>query len=170
MADISSGVDVGDVSTIDTDDPVIRFFQSEFKKQLQKEIQRAQAASKQRWSTPAASKSDELLAERVGIIFKAAFGVSTGIDVDRPGARFDRKALADSTAKASDLAQKRALLIEHERQEHLQVLVGQQVTAKIREQLDADEKARQDRERRLPSWKRGRDEEGEHGAPRPSGR
>jgi hypothetical protein len=167
-ADITSGVDAGNVATIDTDDPVIRFFQNKFKQHVQKEVQRALAASKQRWSTPANSKSDELLAERIGIIFKAAFGIASGIDVDRPGGAFDRKALAEATAKASDCAQQRAVVIEQARQEHLRALVAEQVTAKIQEQQDTDEKARQHRERRVPSWKRGREDE--HGGPRPSGR
>lgn len=170
-AEISTGVDAGEVSTIDTDDPVIRFFQNEFKKQVQKEIQRAQAASKQRWSTPAASKSDELLAERVGIIFKAAFGVSTGIDVDRPGARFDRKALAEATAKASDLAQERALVIEHDRQAAIAAAVAaaQEKTAEIEARQERDRKEQE--ERQLPSWKRkGHDLDGHDTGPRPGGR
>jgi len=171
VSDIGSGVAAGELSTIATDDPVIRFFQNQFKQQLQKEIQRSMAASKKLWSTPFASpKSDELFADRIGVIFKAAFGVSTGIDVDRPGAAFDRKALAHSTAKASDLAQERAVVLEHDRKEHLQELVAQQMASRLHEQQDADEQARQERERRVPSWKRGRDEEEEHAGPRLRGR
>lgn len=170
-AEISTGTDAGEVSTIDTDDPVIRFFQNEYKKQVQKEIQRAQAASKRLWSTPAASKSDELLAERIGIIFKAAFGVSTGIDVDRPGARFDRKALAEATAKASDLAQERALVIEHDRQAAIAAAVAaaQEKTAEIEARQERDRKEQE--ERQLPSWKRkGHDLDGHDTGPRPGGR
>lgn len=168
-AEISAGTDAGEVSTIDTDDPVIRFFQNEYKKQVQKEIQRAQAASKQRWSTPAASKSDELLAERIGIIFKAAFGVATGIDVDRPGAAFDRKALADSTAKASDLAQERAVVIEHDRQSAIAAAVAaaQEKTAETEARQERERKEQE--ERRLPSWKRKGHELDDNG-PRPGGR
>ena len=169
-AEISTGVDAGEVSTIDTDDPVIRFFQNQFKKQVQKEIQRAQAASKQRWSTPAASKSDELLAERISIIFKAAFGVSTGIDVDRPGARFDRKALSDSTAKASDLKQQHAVVIEHERKAAIAAAVA--AAQEKTEEIEArQERERKEQERRVPSWKRkGHDLDDQNSGPRPGGR
>ncbi|MEE5177358.1 relaxase/mobilization nuclease domain-containing protein [Pseudomonas alliivorans] len=168
---ITSGVDVGDLSTIQTDDPVIQFFQTKFKQQLQRLMQQEMAASKRLWSTPAASKSDELLAERIGIIFKAAFGVSTGIDVDRPGAAFDRKALADSTAKASDLAQERAVVIEHDRQAAIAAAVAaaQEKTAEIEARQERDRK--QQEERRLPSWKRnGHDRDGDDSGPRPGGR
>ena len=170
-AEISTGVDAGEVSTIDTDDPVIRFFQNEFKKQVQKEIQRAQAASKQRWSTPAASKSDQLLAERISIIFKAAFGVSTGIDVDRPGARFDRKALAEATAKASGIEKEHAVVVEEDRQEHISAAVAEAQASRIQEQEDADERMRKEQERRMPSWKRnGHDLDDQNNGPKPGGR
>lgn len=168
VSDIGSGVAAGELSTIATEDPVIRFFQNQFKQQLQKEIQRSMAASKKLWSTPFASpKSDELFADRIGVIFKTAFGVSTGIDVDRPGARFDRKALAEATAKASDLAQQHAIEIEQNRKAAVDkaVAAAQEKTAEIEARQERDRK--QQAERRLPSWKRGREED-EHTGPRPS--
>ena len=111
------------------------------------------------------------MAERIGIIFKAAFGVSTGIDVDRPGARFDRKALAEATAKASDLAQERALVIEHDRQAAIAAAVAaaQEKTAEIEARQERDRKEQE--ERQLPSWKRkGHDLDGHDTGPRPGGR
>lgn len=156
VADIGTGVDVGDLSKIDTDDPVIRFFQNQFKQQLQKEMQRAQAASKRLWSTQAvAAKSDELLAERVGIIFKAAFGISTGVDIDRPGRAYTRTQLHQDTAKAAECTQQRALLLENERKQIIQAAAASQAEA-IQEQKDQAERDREDRARqqRLPSWKR----------------
>lgn len=171
-ADIGSGVDAGELSTIATDDPVIRFFQNQFKQQLQKEIQRSMAASKKLWSTPFASaKSDELLAERIGVIFKAAFGISTGIDVYRPGVAFDRKALAEATAKASDLKQEHAVEIEHSKQ----AVIAAAVAAAQERTTDIEalqERARkQQEERRVPSWKRnGYDRDDQNSGPRPGGR
>ncbi|MDM1709584.1 relaxase/mobilization nuclease domain-containing protein [Pseudomonas sp. 165] len=156
VADIGTGVDVGDLSTIDTDDPVIRFFQNQFKQQLQKEMQRAQAASKRLWSTPAvAAKSDELLAERVGIIFKAAFGISCGVDIDRPGRAYTRTQLHQDTAKAAEFTRQRALLLETERKQMIQAAAASQAEA-IQEQKDqAEQRGKEDRARqRLPTWKR----------------
>ena len=130
------------------------------------------AASKKLWSTPFASaKSDELLAERIGVIFKAAFGISTGRDVYRPGVAFDRKALAEATAKASDLKQEHAVEIEHSKQAVIAAAVAaaQERTADI-EALQ--ERARkQQEERRVPSWKRnGYDRDDQNSGPRPGGR
>lgn len=171
-AEITSGVDTGDITTLQTDDPVIRFFQDEFKKQLQKEVKRAAAASKKLWNTPFASpKSDELFAERVGIIFKTAFGAATGINIDRPGRAFDRKALAEATAKASGIEKEHAVVVEEDRQKHINAAVAEAQAARIHEQEDADERTRREQERRMPSWKRnGHDLDDQNNGPRPGGR
>ncbi|CAI3810725.1 hypothetical protein DBADOPDK_06209 [Pseudomonas sp. MM223] len=166
IADVGIGVDVGDLSTIDTDDPVIRFFQNQFKQQLHKEMQRAQAASKRLWSTPTATtKSDAILAERVGVIFKAAFGISTGVDIGRPGRAYTRTQLHQDTVKAAELTQQRDLALECERKHMIQAAaVAASQAAVIQEQKDQTERDREDRARqqRLPSWKRnGHDPSGE---------
>lgn len=169
---ITPGVDIGELSTIKTDDPVINFFRTKFKQQLQRLMQQEMAAFKRLWSTPFASpKTDELLAERIGIIFKAAFGVSTGIDVDRPGVAFDRKALAYSTAKASDLAQQCAAEIERNRKAAINkaVAAAQEKMADIEAHEDRD--CREREERRIPSWKRNsHDNDDQNSGPRPGGR
>lgn len=171
-SDITSGVDIGEISTLQTDDPVIRFFQDEFKKQLQKEVKRAAAASKKLWNTPFASpKSDELFAERVGIIFKTAFGAATGINIDRPGRAFDRKALAEATAKASGIEKEHAVVVEEDRQEHINAAVAEAQASRIQEQEDADERMRKEQERRMPSWKsNGHDLDDQNNGPKPGGR
>ncbi|MHA7114893.1 relaxase family protein [Pseudomonas promysalinigenes] len=157
-ADIGAGVDIGELSTIETDDPVIRFFQNQFKLQLQKEMQRAQAASKRLWGTPTASaKSDELLAERVGIIFKAAFGISTGVDINRPGHAYTRTQLYQDTAKVAESTQQRVLMLETERKQMIQAAAAAaSQAAVIQEQKDlAEQRDNEDRARqRLPTWKR----------------
>ncbi|EKT4456327.1 relaxase/mobilization nuclease domain-containing protein [Pseudomonas putida] len=166
-ADIGTGVDIGELSIIETDDPVIRFFQNQFKQQLQKEMQRAQAASKRLWSTPAASaKSDELLAERVGIIFKAVFGISTGVDIDRPGRAYTRTQLHQDTEKVAESTQQRALMLETERKQMIQAAAAAaSQAALIQEQKDqAEQRDKEDRARqRLPTWKRNGQSPGDEG-------
>ncbi|MDP9523892.1 relaxase/mobilization nuclease domain-containing protein [Pseudomonas putida] len=170
-ADICTGVDAGDLSIIETDDPVIRFFQNQYKQQLQKEMQRAKAASSRLWSNPAAAtKSDELLAERVGIIFKAAFGVSSGVDIDRPGRAYTRTQLHMDTAKASESTQQRAVLLESERKQMIQAaLAAASQNAAIQEQVDQAERDREDqaRQQRLPSWRRNGHDWDDQGSYRP---
>ncbi|MGV8890086.1 MAG: hypothetical protein ACOH2P_19045 [Pseudomonas sp.] len=171
-ASVGTGVEAGDVAVAQTDDPVIRFFQSQFKQQARAEEQRAIADSKKRWSnSPSSPVADELLAKRVGVLFSAFFGMQTGIDIDRQGAAFDCKALAESAAKASDLAQQRAVMIEHDRQQLLQAAVAEKLAASIHEREDADERARKEREeRRVPSWKRNGHDLDDDSGPRPGGR
>ncbi|KQQ55033.1 hypothetical protein ASF66_21715 [Pseudomonas sp. Leaf129] len=154
---------------------MIRFFLQQFKQYAQAEAQRAMAASKKLWGSAFASpEADKLLVDRVGTIFKAILGIQTGIDVDRPGRAFDCKALSHGAAKASDLAQERAYLLEQRRQELIQQAVAAQTASSTqqhqRQQIE-DDKAGHDRDRpRVPSWKRGRNEEDDRAGPRPGGR
>lgn len=145
---------VSDVGVIHSDDPVIRFFNQQMKQHVQSQLQREIARAKNggMWSEP--SQAEKLHAERMQVVVNAIIGMHTGINVDRPEERFDRKALTEATAKASDLALERADLLEAERQQAIKDAVAEKLAAKIHEQEDADERARQDPEKRIPSWKR----------------
>ena len=153
---IPAGVSgAADLATAVSDDPVIRFFLNQMRQLVQGQIQRALATIKNgggMWSEP--SPEQKLQAERIRVVINAMVGLLTGIDVDRPGVAFDRKALSEATAKASDLKQERAQVIEAERQQVIKDAVAEKLAAKIHEQQDAEERARQDREKRIPSWKR----------------
>lgn len=153
-ASIPTGVDVASVAAMISDDPAIRFFNNQTKQHVEKQIQRAQAAAKNggMWSEPSAA--DKLQMERIRVAINAMIGILTGIDVDRPGVAFDRKALAEATAKASDLAQERAQALEAERQKMIRDAVAEKRALDLYAQQDAEDKARQDRQRRVPSWKR----------------
>ncbi|KJH79022.1 hypothetical protein UB23_00370 [Pseudomonas sp. ES3-33] len=137
-----------------SDDPAIRFFNNQVKQHVEEQIQRALAAAKNggMWSEP--SKSDKLQMERIRVAINAMIGMLTGINVERPGARFDRKALAEAIAKASYLSQQRAAVLEAERQKIIHDAVAEKRALALYAQQDAEDKARQDRERRVPSWKR----------------
>ncbi|MGF6314972.1 hypothetical protein [Pseudomonas frederiksbergensis] len=171
LASITTGVEVGDIATIQTDDPVSRFFLNQFKQQAQKEAQRALAAGRQIWGTSfAAPAADDLAGERAVVIFKAAFGMLTGIDIDRPEAVFDCKALGVATAKASDLKAEHAVEIEHNRKAAVDAAVAA-AKEKAADIKAKDERARKEREeRRVPSWKRNRHDLDDDSGPRPGGR
>lgn len=166
-ASIPTGVSGGsDVAVALTDDPSIRFFLNQMKQHVQAQIQRALAAAKKggMWSEPSAA--DKLQMERIRVAINAMVGILTGINVDRPGARFDRKALNEATATASGLAQ----VLEAERQQVIKDAVAEKLASRIHEQQDAEERARQDRERRVPSWKRnGHDLDDQDSGYRPGG-
>lgn len=169
-ASVGTGVEAGDVAVAQTDDPVIRFFQSQFKQQAKAEEQRAIAESKKRWSNSNSPPvADELLAKRVGVLFSAFFGMQTGIDIARTGAAFDCKALAVATAKASDLKAEHAVEIEHNRKAAVDAAVAaaKEKTADIKARDERDRKERE--ERRVPSWKRNGHDLDDSG-PRPGGR
>jgi hypothetical protein len=156
-ASIPAGTDGGaaDVAVALTDDPVLRFFLNQWKQHVQAQIQRAIASAKKggMWVKDE-SQSSKLQAERIRVMIEAFFGVLTGIDVNRPGAPFDRKALAEATAKGSDLAQERVQVIEAERQQAIKEAVAEKLASRIHEQEDPEERARKDRERCVPNWKR----------------
>jgi hypothetical protein len=154
-ASIPTGVSgVSDVAVALTDDPTIRFFLNQAKQHVQAQIQRALAAAKKggMWSEP--SEADKLQMERIRVAINAMIGILTGLNVDRPGERFDRKALREATAKVSDLAQVRAQALEAARQKVIHDAVAEKRALDLYAQQDAEDKARQDRERRVPSWKR----------------
>lgn len=148
------GGGASDVGVIHSDDPVIRFFNNQMRQHVQAQLQREIARSKTggMWSEP--SQADKLQAERNRVVIDAIIGMYTGIDVSRPGARFDRKALTEATAKASDLAQERAQVIEAERQQMIADAVSEKKASSMYERQDEEERARQDRGKRVPSWQR----------------
>jgi hypothetical protein len=170
-ASIPTGVsDVASVAAMVSDDPAIRFFNNQTKQHVEKQIQRALAAAKKggMWSEPSAA--DKLQMERIRVAINAMVGLLTGIDVNRPGVAFDRKALTEATATASGLAQERAQVLEAERQQVIKDAVAEKLASRIHEQQDAEERARQDRERRVPSWKRnGHDLDDQDSGYRPGG-
>lgn len=154
-ASIPTGVsDVSSVAAMISDDPAIRFFNNQMKQHVEAQIQRALAAAKRggMWSEP--SQADQLQMERIRVAINTLVGILTGIDVNRPGAAFDRKALAEASAKVAGLAQERAQVIEAERQKIIHDAVAEKRALDLYAQQDAEDKAGRDRERRVPSWKR----------------
>ncbi len=151
-----TGVEASDIAIMQTDDPVIRFFQNQFKSQAQRLEQQAIAASKRLWVNHAMPPGhDKLLADSVGTIFKAMLGTRTGIDIDRPGRAYTRTQLHQDAAKLSESTQQRALLVETERKRLIQAAVAQQVQA-YSDQEQKEEQAQDDRGQRVPTWKRNR--------------
>lgn len=174
QATIGSGVEASDVAIAQTDDPVVRFFQQQFKAQAQRLEQQAIAAAKQRWANhqlPAGH--DNLLADSVGSIFKAMLGTRTGVDIDRPGRAYTRTQLHQDAAKASESTQERAVLLEVERKKMIQdALTGAQQKHQV-EQIEQDDQAARQKQDAgyVPTWKRnGHDLDDQNNGPRPGGR
>lgn len=168
---MGTGVEASDIAIMQTDDPVIRFFQNQFKSQAQRLEQQAIAASKRLWANHAMPPGhDKLLADSVGTIFKAMLGTRTGIDIDRPGRAYTRTQLHQDAAKLSESTQERAQLVETERKRLVQAAVAQQVQA-YSDQDQEQQQAREDRAQRVPTWKRNRhDLDDQDSGYRPGGR
>lgn len=151
-----TGVEASDIAIMQTDDPVIRFFQNQLKSQAQRLEQQAIAASKRIWANHSMPPGhDRLLADSVGTIFKAMLGTRTGIDIDRPGRAYTRTQLHQDAAKLSESTQERAVLVENERKRLIQAAVAQQMQV-YSDQEQQEQQAREDRAQRMPSWKRNR--------------
>jgi len=168
---MGTGVDASDVAIMQTDDPVIRFFQQQFKSQAQRLEQQAIAASKKLWANHQLPPGhDKALADSVGTIFKAMLGTRTGIDIDRPGRAYTRTQLHKDAANLSESTQERALLVETERNRLIQAAVAQQMQA-YSDPEQQEEHAQEDRGQRVPTWKRrGHDLDDQDGSYRPGGR
>lgn len=171
QASIGSGVEASNIAIMQTDDPVIRFFQNQFKSQAQRLEQQAIAASKRLWANHAMPPGhDKLLVDSVGTIFKAMLGTRTGIDIDRPGRVYTRTQLHQDAAKLSESTHERALLVETERKRLIQAAVAQQVQA-YSDQDQEQQQAREDRAQRVPTWKRNKhDLDDQDSGYRPGGR
>ncbi|EPA94937.1 relaxase/mobilization nuclease domain-containing protein [Pseudomonas sp. G5(2012)] len=171
QATIGSGVEASDVAIAQTDDPVVRFFQQQFKAQAQRLEQQAITAAKQRWANhklPAGH--DNLLADSVGSIFKAMLGTRTGVDIDRPGRAYTRTQLHQDAAKVSESTQERAVLLEVERKKMIQDAL---TSAQQRHQIEQDDQAARQKQDAgyVPTWKRnGHDLDDQNNGPRPGGR
>ena len=171
QATIGSGVEASDVAIAQTDDPVVRFFQQQFKAQAQRLEQQAIAAAKQRWANHQLPPGhDTLLADSVGSIFKAMIGTRSGVDIDRPGRAYTRTQLHQDAAKLSESTQERALLLETERKRLIQAAVAQQVQA-YSDQEQQEQQNHEDRAQRVPTWKRrGHDLDDQDSSYKPGGR
>lgn len=157
QATIGSGVEASDVAIAQTDDPVVRFFQQQFKAQAQRLEQQAIAAAKQRWANhQLPTGHDTLLADSVGSIFKAMLGTRTGVDIDRPGRAYTRTQLHQDAAKVSESTQERAVLLEVDRKKMIQDALANAQHKNQVEQIERDEQvARQKQDAGyVPSWKR----------------
>lgn len=175
QATIGSGVEASDIAIAQTEDPVIRFFQQQYKSQAQRLEQQAIAAAKSRWANHQQSPGhDKLLADSVGSIFKAMLGTRTGVDIDRPGRAYTRTQLHQDAAKLSESTQERAVLLEVDRKKMIQdALTSAQQNHQV-EQIEQDNQAaaRQKQDAGyVPTWKRnGHDLDGDDSGPRPGGR
>ncbi|KAL0630360.1 hypothetical protein Q9L58_010792, partial [Maublancomyces gigas] len=79
--------------------------------------------------------------------------------------------LAEATAKASGIEKEHAVVVEEDRQEHINAAVAEAQASRIQEQEDADERMRREQERRMPSWKsNGHDLDDQNNGPKPGGR
>ena len=175
QATIGSGVEASDVAIAQTDDPVVRFFQQQFKAQAQRLEQQAIAAAKQqRWANHQLPPGhDTLLANSVGSIFKAMLGTRSGIDIDRPGRAYTRTQLHKDAAKVSESTQERAVLLEVDRKKMIQdALTSAQQKHQV-EQIEQDDQAARQKQDAgyVPTWKRNsHDLDGQDSGPRPGGR
>lgn len=174
QAAIGTGVEASDVAVAQTDDPVIRFFQQQFKTQARRLEQQAIAAVKQRWSNHQLPPGhDKLLADSVGYIFKAMIGTRTGVDVDRPGRAYTRTQLHQDAAKATESTHERAVLLEVDRKKMIQDALSSSQQKHQVEQIERDDQAAQQKQDAgyVPTWKRnGHDLDGNDSGPRLRGR
>jgi len=174
QATIGSGVEASDVAIAQTDDPVVRFFQQQFKAQAQRLEQQAIAAAKQRWANHQLPQGhDKLLADSVGSIFKAMLGTRSGIDIDRPGRAYTRTQLHKDAVKVSESTQERAVLLEVDRKKMIQDALSSSQQKHQVEQIERDDQAAQQKQDAgyVPTWKRnGHDLDGNDSGPRLRGR
>lgn len=174
QATIGSGVEASDVAIAQTDDPVVRFFQQQFKAQAQRLEQQAIAAAKQRWANHQLPIGhDNLLADSVGSIFKAMLGTRSGVDVDRPGRAYTRTQLHQDAAKVSESTQERAVLLEVERKKMIQAALTSAQQKHQDEQIEQDGQAARQKQDAgyVATWKRnGHVLDDQNNGPRPGGR
>lgn len=148
------GVEVGDIVTAQTEDPVVRFFLQQYKQQEQRLQQQAVASSKRRWSThEMPSGHDKALSDSVSTIFRAMVGIRTGTDPKRLGRTYTRAQLHQDASGVAEAARERADVVEAERKRLIQSVLAHQAES-YRVSEEEHEKQARERERRLPSWKR----------------